>query len=85
MSRTNAMLAAIVLVALFAACLLGSTPLAPGAVIDALLGRGSPGDQVVVWQIRLPRALAALAVGAGLGMGGAALQGLLRNPLLLGR
>ena len=66
---------------MFAACLLGSTPLPPSDVIDALLGQGAPGDEIVVWQIRLPRALAALAVGAGLGMGGAALQGLLRNPL----
>lgn len=36
---------------------------------------------LVVWQIRLPRALAAAMVGAALGMSGAALQGLLRNPL----
>jgi iron complex transport system permease protein len=35
----------------------------------------------VVWAIRLPRALAALAVGGALGISGAALQGLLRNPL----
>jgi iron complex transport system permease protein len=36
---------------------------------------------VVVWEIRLPRALLAVLVGASLGMAGAAMQGLLRNPL----
>lgn len=67
--------------ALFAACLLGSTPLGIGRVAAALLGTGPPGDQLVVVHIRLPRAMAAFAVGAALGASGAALQGLLRNPL----
>lgn len=38
-------------------------------------------DGLILWQIRLPRALLAVAVGATLGLAGAALQGLLRNPL----
>ena len=67
--------------ALFAACLLGSTPMAVERVLAALVGAGDPGDRLVVMQIRLPRALAAFAVGAALGTSGAALQGLLRNPL----
>ena len=50
-------------------------------MLGALVLRGVPGDALVVWQIRLPRALAAAMVGAALGMSGAALQGLLRNPL----
>lgn len=37
--------------------------------------------EIVVWDIRLPRVLLALLVGASLGMAGAAMQGLLRNPL----
>jgi iron complex transport system permease protein len=37
--------------------------------------------QTVVWNIRLPRVLLALLVGATLGMAGAAMQGFLRNPL----
>ena len=36
---------------------------------------------IILREIRLPRALAALAVGATLGVAGAALQGMLRNPL----
>ena len=37
--------------------------------------------EIVVWDIRLPRVLLALLVGATLGLAGAAMQGLLRNPL----
>jgi iron complex transport system permease protein len=36
---------------------------------------------IVLWEIRLPRALIAALAGASLGLCGAALQGLLRNPL----
>ena len=45
---------------------------------------GLPGGDIgaiIVDQIRLPRTLLAVAVGATLGLSGAALQGLLRNPL----
>lgn len=38
-------------------------------------------EEAVVWVIRVPRMLMAAAVGAGLGISGAALQGLFRNPL----
>ncbi len=69
------------LLSLGLACLIGSTPMAPDRVLAALLGQSSAADQVIVWQIRLPRALAAFAVGLALGVSGAALQGLLRNPL----
>ena len=69
------------LAALFTACLLGSTPIGIDRVVAALLGAGTPGDQLVVVHIRLPRAMTAFAVGAALGASGAALQGLLRNPL----
>lgn len=74
-------LAAAVFAALAAACLVGSTSLGVDRVLAALAGGGSAGDRVVVWEIRLPRAVAALVVGAALGASGAALQGLLRNPL----
>ncbi len=77
----NPLLLLATLIALLLACLLGSTPLGADAVLAALLGYGSPGDTLVVWQIRLPRAVAAFVVGAALGISGAALQGLLRNPL----
>ncbi|MEL7102141.1 MAG: iron ABC transporter permease, partial [Pseudomonadota bacterium] len=68
-------------VAVFSACLLGSTPMPADRVMAALIGGADPSDRLVVWAIRLPRALAAFLVGAALGLSGAALQGLLRNPL----
>ena len=69
------------LVLMFIACLMGSTPMGPFRVLAALTGQGADADRLVVWEIRLPRALAAWLTGASLGMAGAALQGLLRNPL----
>ena len=69
------------LIAVFMACLLGSTPMSLPRVLAAIFGQAGPGDSLVIWQIRLPRALTAFIVGAALGASGAALQGLLRNPL----
>ena len=79
--RLNLLLLLATVGAVLAACVLGSTPLGPDRLADALLLRGSQADQLVLWQIRLPRALCAALVGAALGASGAALQGLLRNPL----
>lgn len=48
------------------------------------VGPANAGTEMVhsiLWEIRLPRALLALLVGAALGLSGAALQGFLRNPL----
>lgn len=80
-ARANALLAFALLGAILLALLLGSVPLSPVRVLTALGLQGNAGDTLVVWQIRMPRALAAAVVGAALGMSGAALQGLLRNPL----
>ena len=73
--------AVVTLLALAAACVLGSTPMPVERVLAALLGGGDAGDRLVVWEIRLPRALAAFLAGSALGASGAALQGLFRNPL----
>ncbi len=67
--------------AIIAACFLGSTALPADRLLAALFGGADAGDRLVVWQIRLPRAISAYIVGAALGISGAALQGLLRNPL----
>ena len=67
--------------AILSACFLGSTALPADRLLAALFGGAEAGDRLVVWQIRLPRAIAAYIVGAALGISGAALQGLLRNPL----
>jgi iron complex transport system permease protein len=81
--RLGVMTALVVLVALLVLASLGVGPvrLSPVSVIDALFGGGSDVQQVIVREIRLPRAILGLAIGAILGLSGAALQGLLRNPL----
>ncbi len=77
----NLCLALASLLALISACFLGSTSMGGERIVAALFGHGTAGDSLVIWQIRLPRALAAFIVGGSLGASGAALQGLLRNPL----
>ena len=80
-SGLNLALATTAVAALAAACFLGTTPMGAPRVLAAFLGQAPVGDSLVIWQIRLPRALAAFVVGAALGASGAAMQGLLRNPL----
>jgi iron complex transport system permease protein len=63
-----------------AACLIGEIPLSLAQYAEALRHPGSgPGE--VLWSIRAPRTSAAALVGAALGLAGAVMQGLLRNPL----
>lgn len=69
------------LAALIVSVLTGTAPVSLGQTLAALIGRSSEAVELIVWQVRLPRALAAFAVGAALGASGAVLQGLLRNPL----
>lgn len=69
------------LVVMVAALTIGPWPMPVRDAFSALLGGGAANDRVVIWEIRLPRAIAAFLVGAALGISGAALQGLLRNPL----
>ena len=60
---------------------IGSVPLAPRTVLGALAGQGDPVDVIIVRELRLPRTILAALIGATLALSGAALQGLLRNPL----
>lgn len=50
-------------------------------VIGAVFGVGDPKIVSIIHELRLPRILLALSIGAGLGVSGAVLQGLMRNPL----
>lgn len=70
------------LVALFVASLLtGVAEVAPLTALKALLTGGEGPLGLVMREIRLPRAILAVLVGASLGLSGAAMQGLLRNPM----
>jgi len=59
----------------------GSLPLTPSEVVTALTSSAPSFARDVVLELRLPRALAAFAVGGLLALAGAMLQVLLRNPL----
>jgi len=71
------------LAALFgvASLLTGPTRFGSGELIAMIAGGGDPVLRAVMIELRLPRALIGLMVGAILGLGGAVLQGYLRNPL----
>ncbi len=81
--RAGVMAVLVVLVVWLSLLSLGIGPvrLPPLTVIDALFGGGTDVAQVIVREIRLPRTILGFAIGAILGLSGAALQGLLRNPL----
>lgn len=59
----------------------GSAAIPLAHVVRALSGQGDPIERAILFELRLPRAILGLAVGAMLGLSGAALQGFLRNPL----
>ena len=83
MPRLGAWWALIVLLAgVLVAFTVGRTPVSLPDLWAALAGNGSESLRTVVWQIRAPRIVAAVAVGAALSVAGAAFQGLFRNPLV---
>jgi len=82
--RTLVVCGALLVVALgllLAALVLGERVVPPAEVLEALTGRASRVVELFVVTWRLPRALAALAVGALLGASGSIFQTLTRNPL----
>jgi iron complex transport system permease protein len=74
-------LVAVVIVLLLISLGVGPVRLSPPTVVNALFGVGTDVAQVIVREIRLPRTILGFAIGGMLGLSGAALQGLLRNPL----
>lgn len=78
---TLAALSVVALVALAVALTSGSVSVALGDVAAALAGDAQVEGAAVVRDLRLPRALAAFAVGGLLALAGALMQVLLRNPL----
>ncbi|UTW55929.1 iron ABC transporter permease [Kordiimonas sp. SCSIO 12610] len=59
----------------------GQAPLSFSQVIEGLMGPSESALSIIIRELRLPRILLGMLVGAALGFSGAALQGLLRNPL----
>ncbi|MGQ9367591.1 FecCD family ABC transporter permease [Azospirillum sp. A39] len=76
-----AALAAAVAVLFVLSLTVGPSPVTLGTALADLAAGADTTAAVIVAEIRLPRALLGLGIGATLGLAGAALQGLLRNPL----
>src|SRR5690606_13182237 len=76
-----ASLAALLIVATLLSLYVGKADISLWSAWRDLWAEGRTLAEIVVWDIRLPRVLLALLVGATLGLAGAAMQGLLRNPL----
>jgi len=84
--RTTPALVMVILSALTLALFMGSVLVGPSTlslpdVLGALLSDEQNATGMIVREIRLPRAILGMAIGATLGLSGAALQGFLRNPL----
>ena len=79
--RPLGLLALLGVVSVVLAVSVGSVALSPMELWLTLTGQGSPLHQTLVWELRLPRALAAFGTGALLALAGALMQVLLRNPL----
>ncbi|MEU1309319.1 Fe(3+)-hydroxamate ABC transporter permease FhuB [Streptomyces cinnamoneus] len=81
----SASLLAAVLVLATLSLSIGAGEVGPGDVLDYLLGRNGARDDsrlsLVVGDLRIPRTLTALLVGAALGTSGSLLQAVTRNPL----
>ena len=81
MSRLTLGLALLAALLFALSAVVGTAAVPVSDALAALAGQGDERVQAIVWELRLPRAVAAFAVGAALGLAGAALQGLLQNPL----
>lgn len=74
-------LSVLIVVLFFTSLVIGQNSLSLLSAISAYFEGRDSVSAIILFQIRLPRALIALFVGASLGLCGAAMQGLLRNPL----
>ncbi|WP_202320156.1 FecCD family ABC transporter permease [Archaeoglobus neptunius] len=70
-------IAALLIFSTLASLCIGPYRLSPAEVLESLL----TGTSTVIWNIRLPRVITALLVGASLAVSGAVMQCILRNPL----
>lgn len=79
--RLLLLLSLLALCLFLASLLIGPAGISPWPALRALFGGEAEALVLVMQEIRLPRALLGAIVGAALGLAGAAMQGLLRNPL----
>lgn len=53
----------------------------PFTVVKTIIGSGTPRDELLLFEFRLPRITIAMLIGMGLAVSGAVLQGIVKNPL----
>lgn len=70
-----------VLLAAVCCLFVGSSNMSLGDGVDALLKKGTPANIRIIWNIRIPRILAAVIAGAGLSVAGLVMQTTLNNPM----
>ena len=74
--------AALLVVAIVASMIIGSRDIPLASVLQALQGGpGSTPDAVVIFELRIPRTIIGVAAGLALGLSGALIQAVTRNPL----
>ncbi|MBD7970131.1 iron ABC transporter permease [Paenibacillus gallinarum] len=71
----------ILLIIIILAIGIGSVRLSPAEVLQTLTGSGSEQWNTILWNIRIPRVILALIIGANLAVSGALLQAVMHNPL----
>ena len=76
----NAVLSLVLLAGAILSLMTGAAPLSLAQLWSGAL-RQDRVAEIIVWDIRLPRLILSVTIGGFLGLSGAALQGLLRNPL----
>ncbi|OQQ28169.1 iron ABC transporter permease [Prescottella equi] len=76
-----AVLAALLVLVLFASVAVGARPLSFAEVFHALFSSTDSETDIIVHTLRIPRTLLGLVVGIALGVAGALIQGHTRNPL----
>ena len=69
------------IVGFFLSLLFGSTSYSPQDMIDTIMGNGTWGSYFVLHNLRIPRSICVIAVGAGLSIAGVAMQSLFKNPM----
>ena len=69
------------LVIAFLSLFIGAANIPAIDILAALMGTAETSTEIIILELRLPRVLLGIMAGASLGLSGAALQGLLRNPL----
>lgn len=80
--RVTILIAILLLIAIFIISVAtGFASLTPSELFRTIIGHGTPRENLILFEFRLPRILVATLAGMGLAVSGAILQSLTKNPL----